>query len=184
MLAMIKKGNLDCMIAAFKTEERLAYMDYTNVPIHVSALVFFVHKDRPFQFNTLEDLKGRNIGLVSEFTTSPEFDEALSKHWFRVSSVNDFKQNFEKLAAKRVDMVLVNRHVGAYLLKQLNLSNIITLPVPLTARAAYLTFSKRAEKTSLIPKFDMVLFELLTDGTYQDLFEKYTGLDKAGVVTE
>lgn len=176
MLAMVKKGDLDCMIAAFRTEERLAYMDYTNVPFHVSSLVFFIHQDRPFQFNTLEDLKGRNIGLVTGFSTSPEFDEALNKQWFTVSPVNDFKQNFEKLAVKRVDMVLVNRHVGAYLLKKLNLPQIAALSVPLTARPAYLTFSKRAGKGYLIPLFDMMLFELLTDGTYQDLFEKYTAI--------
>ncbi|MCX4025285.1 amino acid ABC transporter substrate-binding protein [Endozoicomonas sp. SM1973] len=176
MLALVKKGDLDCMIAAFRTEERLTYMDYTNVPFHVSSLVFFIHQDRPFQFNRLEDLKGLNIGLVTDFTTSPEFDEALNKQWFTVSPVNDFKQNFEKLAVKRVDMVLVNRHVGAYLLKKLNLPQITALSVPLTARPAYLTFSKRSEKSTLIPKFDMVLFELLTDGTYQNLFEKYTAI--------
>lgn len=174
MLAMVKQGELDCMIAAFKTEERMTYMDYTNVPFHVSSLVFYVHQDRQFFFSNLEDLKGRNIGLITGFKTSAEFDEALKKQWFTVTPVNDFKQNFEKLAAKRVDMVLVNRHVGAHLLKKLNFSSITALSVPLTAQSAYLTFSKRSEVAFLIPKFDMVLFEILTDGTYQRVFEKYT----------
>lgn len=174
MLSGMQEGKLDCIFAAFKTEERQGYMDYCNVPIHVSSLVFYVHQDNPIPFNKLEDLKGHSVGLVRGFKTSPGFDEAVKKKWFTIKEANDFEQIFRILNTKRFDTVLVNRHVGDYVLKKLGLPNIVALPTPLTTTSAYITFSKKKNLAFLIPKFDPVLFEILADGTYRKIFEKYT----------
>ncbi len=176
ILRSMEVGAIDCMFAAFRTEERLVYMDYTNVPIHVSSLVFYVHKENPIRFKTMADLKDLTIGLVDGFTTSPDFDKAFQQKLFTIQGSKDVQASFQMLDRERVDTVLFNRHVGAYALKQEGLTSIVPLPTPLTATSAYLTFSKKNNLSHLVPHFDSVLFELLTDGTYSEIFQKYTGI--------
>ncbi len=173
LLVEMEKGNLDCMFGAFKTEDRLQFMDYTNVPIHVSSLVFYVHKERPIQYKMMDDLKGLKIGLVRGFKTSPAFDQYKEKKWFEIAETTEVDQSFKMLELKRVDAVLYNHHVGAYILKNLELDDIIALPTPLISRAAYITFSKKKKLSFLIPKLDGVLFEIFADGTYQNILRKY-----------
>lgn len=173
MITHMKKGKNDCMFAAFKTAERMEFMDYTNVPIHVSTLVFYVHKDRVFQYQGMEDLKGLTIGLVRGFATSPDFDTARGKKWFTVEEANGVEQNFKKLSKQKINAVLFNHHVGAHTLNTLNIKNVIPLSVPLTATSAYVTFSKKRNLAQLVPKFDATLFNIMADGTYKKIFEKY-----------
>jgi len=173
MLQFMEDGTIDCMFAAFKTPEREVYMDYTSVPIHISSLVFFEKDGSHIKFETLEDLKGLTVGLVRGFKTNEAFDAAVSKGVFRVDEVNNFDQNFKKLSAGRVDLVLVNRHVGGRILKKLGITNVHPLPVPLSATPAYLTFSKKRQHADLVSLFDIELKKASSDGTYRKIFEKY-----------
>jgi polar amino acid transport system substrate-binding protein len=173
MIFAMQNGSIDCMFAAFRTPERETFMDFTNVPFHVTSFAFFTHKDRPVEFKSLESLEGLTIGLVSGIRTSPKFDAAVEAGLFKVEGANSVEANFKKLDRKRIDAVLFNRHVGEEALKTLNLSSIRVDPRPLTATAAYLTFSKARGHADLIPGIDAVLFDILTDGTYERIFRKY-----------
>ena len=173
MIKQMQSGKIDCMFAAFRTDERLEFMDYTSVPIQVSSLFLFVNSEKKFPFKTIDDLKGKVIGLVRGFSTNKEFDAAKKNGLFKVDEVETFDQNFGKLAKKRIDAVLVNKHVGSEAIKRLGLSNIEPLDRPLTAVSAYLTFAKKRRLKNLVPMFDYVLFDLLTDGTYEKIFKSY-----------
>lgn len=177
MIFAMQNGTIDCMFAAFRTPEREAFMDFTNVPFHVTSFAFFTHKDRPVEFESLESLEGLTIGLVSGFNTSPKFDAAVEAGLFKVEGANSVEANFKKLDLKRLDAVLFNRHVGEQALKTLNLKSIRVHPRPLTATAAYLAFSKARGHADLIPGIDAVLFDILTDGTYEEIFRKYATSD-------
>jgi len=173
MLVQMKEGELDCMFAAYKTPEREIYMDFTSVPNHVSSLMFFQRRDSNTKYNSIDDLKGLTIGLVRGHKVSEDFDAALDNGWFTVEKVNEHEQNFRKLSFGRLDLVLVNRHVGGYILKKTNIANIQTLPVALTKQPAYLTFSKKRHHTRLIPLFDAELQKAINNGTFKKIVGKY-----------
>ena len=173
LLIQMEEGSLDCMFAAFKTPEREVYMDFTSVPIHVSSLVFFEKNGSNITFNTLEDLKGLTVGLVRGFKTSAAFDEAVDQGLFSVEFVSDIEQNFQKLRFGRLDLVLVNGHVGGNILRKLKITNIRSLPVPLIAQPAYITFSNKKRLNHLIPLFDNELTKAKQDGSYQKIIDKY-----------
>ena len=95
MINQVKRGEIDCMFAAFKTEKRETFMEYTSVPFHVSNLTFFIGKsDKSFKFSKLKDLKGKNICLVRGFTTTPEFDKLAKQKLFEISHLDDLDQCF------------------------------------------------------------------------------------------
>ncbi|MDX1474128.1 MAG: transporter substrate-binding domain-containing protein [Reinekea sp.] len=83
-------------------------------------------------------------------------------------------KSFQMLNAQRVDAVLTNYFVGAYQIKQLGYTNVVPLFPPLDSSPAFLTFSKRAGLEDLVTLFDSVLYEILIDGTYQRIFDRYT----------
>ncbi|MBF0451661.1 MAG: amino acid ABC transporter substrate-binding protein [Candidatus Magnetomorum sp.] len=183
LLESMRFGTLDCMFAAFKTEDREKFLLYTNVPVHISSLVFYVHEDKKMPFSgKIDDLKNKRIGIVQGFKNPYDFEKGERRQLYQVFQLRDLEINFKILQKHCIDAVLVNRHVGEYTLGQLKMDGIIPLPVPLTATPAYITFSKFLETKEkklikdlsyLVPQFDAVLFEIFTDGTYQRIFQKY-----------
>jgi len=173
MLETMRFGTKDCMFAAFYTADREKFMDYTKVPIHISSLSFFVHKHKPMLYNRINDLAGMRIGIVKGFKNPPDFEKAERKQLFQVFRLRNLEINFRILDKKCINAVLVNKHVGEYTLSQMKLPNIEPMPVPLTATPAYIAFSKKKEHTGLIEYIDSALYEILLDGTYKKIFDKY-----------
>ena len=122
MINQIKRGQIDCMFAAFKTKKREDFMSYTSVPFHVSNLTFFIlNSNKSFKFTTLKSLKGKNICLVRGFTTTPDFDKSVKSGEFEIISLNDFDQCFKMVSKGKVDATLVNQEVGFTIMNKLNI---------------------------------------------------------------
>lgn len=172
IIHLMQKGKTDCMFAAFLTEERLEFMDYTHVPFHISSLTIFVQEGKEFPFKTISDLKGKTIGLIRGFKTTQSFDQEKGKT-FKVYEVNNMESNFQMLAKGSLDAVVVNNYVGIETMRKIGIANIHQLPVPISAKPAFLTFSKDRNLKHLVPQFDKVIFDILADGTYQKIFKKY-----------
>jgi len=179
LLEKVRLGVLDCMFAAFKTEDRIKFMDFTNVPFHISSLVLFVNKEKPFHYRSLDDLNGRRIGIVKGFKNPRDFERAERKGLFQVFQLRDLGINFRILEKQCIDAVFVNRHVGEFTLNQMKLNNVIQpLPIPITASPAYIAFTKTKDYSEMISMFDSILFEIIMDGTYKKIFNKYMHSEK------
>jgi ABC-type amino acid transport substrate-binding protein len=174
MLSMIRSGELDCMFAAFYTEERNTYMQYTQVPIHVSRLAVYTHRSGIFPLARLEDLRGKRIGLIRDFRTVPALDEALERGDFaEVVLGTSFRNLFDQLAAGRIDVVIVNHHVGEHILRLMSAHDIVELPHALSSNSAFITFTRQRKFDMLIPKINYALFEIISDGTYSKIFSRH-----------
>lgn len=174
LIANMRAGMLDCMFAAFVTPERLGYMNFTRVPLHVSRLALYTHRTSTFSFERIEDLRGKRIGTLRDFRTVDVLDEALNQGTFaeRVYG-NDFDQLFEMLAQKRVDVVIVNDQVARAVLRLRDDDAIVEQPVALSSNAAFLTFSRHRNFDNMVAKMDYALFEIVADGTYANYFSKH-----------
>lgn len=174
LIASMRAGALDCMFAAFITPERLGYMNFTRVPLHVSRLALYSHRTSAFSFERIEDLRGKRIGTLRDFRTVDVLDEALNQGTFaeRVYG-NDFDQLFEMLAQKRVDVVIVNDQVARAVLRKRQDDAIIEQPVALSSNAAFLTFSRHRNFDNMVAKMDYALFEIVADGTYARYFAQH-----------
>ncbi len=170
----IESGQEQCAFSYFRTSARQAYMDFTNVPLHITSYTLFTQADRVENYRQLTDINGFVVGINRGFKTTSEFEAAVQRGDVKEFRVEQEEQSFQMLNAQRVDAVLTNYFVGAYQIKQLGYTNVVPLFPPLDSTPAFLTFSKRAGLEDLVTLFDSALYEILIDGTYQRIFDRYT----------
>jgi polar amino acid transport system substrate-binding protein len=169
----IKAGNEICAAAYFYTGERAEYMDFTQVPLHITSYVFFVQTERGISNSRLSEMEGFNIGLNNGFRTTPEFEKAVEDGFINIEAVENETQSLKMLESDRIDAVLTNEFVGQFLIKKNGITGVNSVFPPLSATPAYFVFSKAAGFEYLIPEFNAALFDVLRDGTYQRIFDKY-----------
>lgn len=71
---------------------------------------------KPFDWNTLADLKGQRIAAVQSYTYTPEFWEMQKAGTLKVEVAQDDLGNLRRLLAGRVDVVVIERNVACYLM--------------------------------------------------------------------
>lgn len=169
----IESGEESCAFAYFQTPRREQYMDFTNVPLHITSYALFTKENPTLDYRGLSDIKGYRVGINQGFKTPAAFDEAVERNELIEFRVAEEAQSFQMLEVDRLDAVLTNSFVGAYQVKKLGLKNIEPLFPPLSSTPAYLTFSKEADLSHLVQNFNSALYEILLDGTYQDIFDRY-----------
>lgn len=170
----LKRGEVDCVAAYFRTAEREAYMLYTGVPLHITTYSLFVHREDARQSVPVEQIKGWRVGVNRGFKTTETFEKAVSEKRITPYELNNTKQGFDMLRRGRLEAVLTNRHVGQYLTREHHPGAFVALEPSLQATPAYLVFARRPEFEALVGRFDEALMKLMTDGTYQSIFLKYT----------
>ncbi|WP_290329880.1 substrate-binding periplasmic protein [Vibrio tapetis] len=169
----VKDGTVSCVAAYFRTEERREYMDFTNVPLHITSYTLFTNKAEVKAFKTFKDLKGWAIGVNRGFKTTPEFESAMSHGLITKHDVKSDEQSVKMVSSNRLDAMLTNYHVGLYNIKKLGASDVRPLLPSIRSTPAYLVFSKKQNLAHLVPKFDEVLFSVIQDGTYQRIVDQY-----------
>ncbi|GIX40157.1 MAG: ABC transporter [Silanimonas sp.] len=85
-------------------------------PIGYSPLGFAERSDRPVTWASLDDLRGKRIGVVRGYVNEENFDREVAEGRLRVEAVNDDLGNLRKLKAGRLDLVVIDARVFEYLL--------------------------------------------------------------------
>ncbi|WP_394559310.1 substrate-binding periplasmic protein [Aquipseudomonas alcaligenes] len=80
-------------------------------PLFYSQLGMFVRRRDPQPFQSIDDLRGRKVGIVRGYGYPPR----LLNSGLRTEEAVDDISNLRKLAARRFDLVLLERVVGEYL---------------------------------------------------------------------
>lgn len=81
-----------------------------------SPLGFAERAEKPLVWSTLDDLKGRRLGVVMGYSNTPEFDAAVADKRLKTDEAGDDLTNLRKLAAGRVDAAVVDLYVLDHLL--------------------------------------------------------------------
>lgn len=169
----VKDGTVSCVAAYFRTEDRMEYMDFTSVPLHITSYTLFTNKVEVKAFKTFKDLNGWAIGVNRGFKTTPEFESAMSNGWITKYDVKSDEQSVKMVSSNRLDAMLTNYHVGLYNIKKLGASDVRPLLPSIRSTPTYLVFSKKQNLAHLVPKFDEALFSVIQDGTYQRIVDQY-----------
>jgi ABC-type amino acid transport substrate-binding protein len=90
-----------------KTEERLRTLRYSDAASH-RKLWLVTRSDATFKFNTLDDLRGKTLGVVRGYSYGEEFDRARGMQLFRTDEdISSRGTRLTRLMLKRVDAVLL-----------------------------------------------------------------------------
>ncbi len=112
-LAYAKEGAVDGMAGIWHSSEREQWFMYGQSVVS-NKIGFFERVDHPITFKALTDLRPYVIGTVRAYANPPAFDAAQ----LHTEEAVDDSTNLRKLAAGRLDLVLVDKAVAQDLIDQ------------------------------------------------------------------
>lgn len=90
-----------------KNAERLRVLRYSDTASHRN-LWLVTRSDATFKFNTLEDLRGKTLGIARGYSYGEEFDRARAQLLFRTDEdISSRGTRLTRLMLKRIDAVLL-----------------------------------------------------------------------------
>lgn len=112
--AMAREGRSDgCMPEYYLAEDIADFL--ISDPFPGGPLVFFKRKADPIVYTGLEDLRSLKIGVVRGYVNTAEFDTA---DYLKKEEANDDIINLRKLVGGRLDLIVIDKFVGLFLLKK------------------------------------------------------------------
>ena len=109
----LRKGNYDGILLLWP-EEIINEQLIASRPLLYSELGFFIRQDTPVTFTELSQLKGRKVGVARGY----DYPLAIINSGIISEEGSDDLTNLRKLAAKRFDLVLLEKQVGLHLLSR------------------------------------------------------------------
>ncbi|OZG71891.1 amino acid ABC transporter substrate-binding protein [Hahella sp. CCB-MM4] len=176
-LSMVKEGQADAIFTAYKNPEREQFLDYSKTVLMPQEVVLFVSKDSTISFNgDLTSLADYRIGIVRDISYGSAFDEARKNGTFKkLSEATNLEQSVRKFQSGRIDILISNRYTALAMFKQLGLSGQFkSLDREVQSVPSYIAFSKANNLSGLRDKFDNVLQEMMSDGTYNNIVKAYS----------
>lgn len=171
-----QEGDWDGSLTWARTPDKEQEVFFSDSVFHHTK-VFFHLKDVPFDWNSIEDLKGFTIGVANEYTYGDEFDQAVKDGILTVESVPRDLQNIHKLLAGRFDIFPSDIDV-VYELLQTNFSSediarVTHHPKPIQETGTCVIFTKVPPERSqhLLELFNSGLKKLKESGRYDQMLE-------------
>lgn len=116
---LVRTGEADMLYSLTFSEARARHYYFTD-PISSARDVFFKHKNRNLQWQTLDDLTGLNFGLSAAYSYAPEFMDWLFNGNARITRITHEKPELtglRMLALDRVDLFICEQSVCEYILE-------------------------------------------------------------------
>ncbi|QGX38877.1 ABC transporter substrate-binding protein [Permianibacter aggregans] len=125
--------------------------------------------ERPIRWQRLQDLKPYTIGVVTDYVNTRDFDAAVRDGWLRTDEASDDQKNLRKLLYGRLDLVVIDENVFAYLLSHdaslLPGRTLLQInPQKLEYKKLYLCLRKSAEAERKMASFNLMLRQLQDRG--------------------
>ncbi|GGF31185.1 ABC transporter substrate-binding protein [Aliidongia dinghuensis] len=162
-------GTFDILPSAWYTEARGRTLLFSQ-PIALSRLVFVKPVSSPFEFHSLDDLRGLTVGTVSGYAYTPDF---LTSPLFQRTAVADIVLNLRMVAARRIDLTLDDELTLRFIIhsRAPELAPLLSLTRGvLSEQPLYVAFSRtRPDAERLVAAFDAGLARMQADGDYQRL---------------
>ncbi|MGL1904075.1 MAG: transporter substrate-binding domain-containing protein [Fibrobacterales bacterium] len=186
-LMLTKRGHKDATVPWAMRQERLKDY-YYSAPIREADIEHFFYIDSNFVWNTAQQdyslLNGKNIGAIIGYNYGEKFEKASLSKIIEVDRIAGLNQNFKKLLAGHLDLVISQKRIGDYTLHQFftpeQQKNIRSTPQnsdPI--EYDYLLFSKVKEyNRPLRDKFDTQLKIFMKSDHYKTLLNGKTSTKK------
>ncbi len=170
-----QEGQIDVIIAAYRTESREKYLNYFSIPLMYNSSHVWVWKGKGFSFNSWNDLVGKTGVAVIGASFGMKFDTIIAKH-LDIRRVANHIQCFKLLKSGRVDYFPFGLYPGTIQSKRFGYADYVEfLPEPINRVPLYLSISKKSKFKKYLPEAEKRLKKYLEDGTVKKLIEKYIG---------
>ncbi|CCO25071.1 substrate-binding periplasmic protein [Maridesulfovibrio hydrothermalis] len=157
-LMLAESSQADGVFGLRQTRDRKRWLLYPEEPLMNVRTVIFHRADNPFEYNGINSLKGKTVGITKGYTYGKTFDNSTL---FIKEEVASLRLNFLKLIAGRVDVVAGYKAVGVYTLQKMNLADkIVFSHTPVQEIPMYVGFSKFPASEKISKEFSRTLKEI------------------------
>ena len=177
---LAKRNDWDASCCWHYTPERARDFNYSEV-VRAADIVFFHLKQQPFNWQSLQDLTDKRIGVRALFTYGKEFEAAKQEGKLWVEQAPTDEINFRKLLGGRIDLLPIDKNAGYYLLSKEfqpeKARQVVHYSKPLIRYRLRLFVSKTHKQSrNIIDTFNEGLKRLKASGKYNQYFAE---LEKA-----
>lgn len=152
-----------------------------STPVITVDKALFHLKSIPFDWTTIDDLKGWKVGGTAGYSYGDDWDKAVKDGRLKVEDVTTDEQNLRKLLLRRVDIVAMEVDVANYLIRtQLSpeeAAMVTQHPRLVMQTPICLALSRQSARSAeLLTRFNRGLRRLTESGAYErHLKELHTG---------
>lgn len=169
-------GNIDVIVACYKTEEREQYLVFPSTPFRIDYSSIWISKGTSFSFDKWDDLIGKTGVAMLGASYGTEFDTFI-KEKLIIQRVNGIEQVLKLLEKDRVDYFPFSLYAGQIKIKQFGYEHKFEyLPNPLNQVDVYFAFSKKSKFLRYLPYVEEGIKKYKKNGTVDQLFKKYIDL--------
>jgi polar amino acid transport system substrate-binding protein len=170
IFAAMDAGNCDAVISAVSIKpDRKKNMDFTQ-PYYDSGQSLMVLKTNQDKYKTLDDLKGKNIGVQSG-TTGEDYAKANTPSGATITSLPGAADLFAALQSGSIDAVLQDYPVNQFRAAQ---DDLFVVSKQFPTKEQYGMAVKKGDAATL-KLLDDGITEAKANGTYATLYKKYFG---------
>ena len=139
----------------------------------VVEFVLFQARSRRLTVTSLNDLAGLSVGTSPGYTYGAAFNGSSR---FRREAAPTHEANLGKLVLGRIDLLITDRMVGRYLMRQLGLEQQVEeLPLLISRQTQYLGLTRKPGRESLAQAFAEELQRFKQEPAYAAINNRYTG---------
>ncbi len=147
---MTKDGLWDTTMPYYCSPER-EKLFYCSDPIAEGQQVYFHRTDYPFNWKTINDLKGLRVGGTLGYYYGEEFEKAEQNGFFHVQRIASDETNFLVLMKGRIDIFPQDKDVGYAMIRRLFgpevRKQLTHHPVAIHTKPLHLIFARNSEKS-------------------------------------
>jgi polar amino acid transport system substrate-binding protein len=166
-------GVYDVFATPWYSDERNQYLAFSE-PYLESRIRFIKRKDKKFEYEGFDDLRGVMIGVVKDYAYDDAFNE--SRDIIKISERN-LIQNLLKLSQGRIDLTLDDERVLLYEINRYmpnTMDKLEMLPRPLAVRGIHIGVSRENPgHEKIIAAFDKAIADMKKDGSYAKIVDKH-----------
>ncbi len=180
MLSYLKTGEYDVVSVISKCKEREKYLDYSVPLFEDKKMVYYSSaKISNFNWNSYIDFKNYKIGITRGTNYSDDFSRAVNEYNLDIDEVTSNLQNFQKLNAGRVDLVIMNQSTASELFRINNefKKNIRKAEKPVSVFNYHMAFSRNSPRKIIKNEINEIILGLQEKGVIQKIAEKYISVE-------
>ena len=170
-MSYVEKGEADAIFSVRQNDDRKKFLYYPSESVMIEKTVILVPKGSGMKINSLDDLKGKAVGVVRGYAYDPKFD---NEKGIEKAECNDDAELVKIFAKGRVSLAAgADEGSMRYVCKQAGFE-AETVYV-LNETPSYIAFSKaKGERgKALNEKFDQALRQLKDEGFIKKIESKY-----------
>jgi polar amino acid transport system substrate-binding protein len=167
-----KSGEVDVLVAAYKTTAREEYMAYSE-PYTTDPVALFVAKGKAFPFDNWNVLKNKKgVAMIGD-SYGQEFDD-FSSTTLKLVRVATSKEAFDMLTSGQADYFIYSLYAGDDQLKKTQaMDKFESLPKFVDEESFYITISKKSPFLKYLPQINAGIEKYKADGTIDALIAQY-----------